>query len=368
MKLHQNRDWLYQKYVVEELSTSQVAKISGCCAVTVLNYLKKYNIPTRKRGSKACREVQSRLAQTYWSDPANRLAHSRRLVSYWDNKDARAAQSRRIKAAMTPEVRAKISASGRRRDPSWIDRWRANLSFEERERRRQVKIEFWKNEENRRAHSQFMREFWSVPGNKQVLFDMNARTWTDEKRAEHSQHMREIAKDPTWREKVSRGLRDFYKDPANRERLSRRLRRVFSDPDLRRRLSVMAKARWEAGVYRGVFQSPTTIEVAVRNALKALSLVHQEQFHPKGYSRVYDFLVLPNILIEVQGDYWHNWPNGTDADREKEAWANENGYYFIEIWEWEIHSIGADVLVSNRVVPLCREEISKQCLDRRLTR
>ena len=43
-KLYKNREWLFQKYIVEKLSTPKIADICQCTATTVGTWLKKYNI------------------------------------------------------------------------------------------------------------------------------------------------------------------------------------------------------------------------------------------------------------------------------------------------------------------------------------
>ena len=44
------------------------------------------------------------------------------------------------------------------------------------------------------------------------------------------------------------------------------------------------------------------------------------------------------ILIEVDGEYWHNYPDGTDVDREKEKMAKDHGYKLVRIWGAEVNS------------------------------
>lgn len=41
------RNWLEQKYIKEKLSMATIAKMAGCSAPTVQNYLNRFNIPTR---------------------------------------------------------------------------------------------------------------------------------------------------------------------------------------------------------------------------------------------------------------------------------------------------------------------------------
>ncbi len=56
-------------------------------------------------------------------------------------------------------------------------------------------------------------------------------------------------------------------------------------------------------------------------------------------NRYYDFY-LPdyNILIEVDGIYWHNYPHGTENDKHKNKLAERNGYRLIRIWENKLDS------------------------------
>ena len=66
----------------------------------------------------------------------------------------------------------------------------------------------------------------------------------------------------------------------------------------------------------------------------------------------YDFLIYPNIIIEVQGDYWHGNPKfygknkkplnqiqvlKKEQDVKKRKFAQKNGYKVYYIWENEIN-------------------------------
>lgn len=42
-----DKDWLYQKYAVEQLSSSEIAAIIGCTGTAVQQYLNRYSIPIR---------------------------------------------------------------------------------------------------------------------------------------------------------------------------------------------------------------------------------------------------------------------------------------------------------------------------------
>jgi len=112
------------------------------------------------------------------------------------------------------------------------------------------------------------------------------------------------------------------------------------------------KAAWERGCFDGVFQSPTSIELQVAAALDIMGIEHQPQYRPDGYSRIYDEFVLPNTLIEVQGDYFHSeehFPGIGQRDIEKAQWAADNGFNLIIIWGHEIKEQGAWAVVMEMV-------------------
>ena len=76
--------------------------------------------------------------------------------------------------------------------------------------------------------------------------------------------------------------------------------------EVRQKLSDVRRAAWEQGLYDQCFQSPTTIEIAISEALDKLSIEHIRQYRPDGCSYIYDeYLPLLGILLEVNGDYWH---------------------------------------------------------------
>ena len=125
------------------------------------------------------------------------------------------------------------------------------------------------------------------------------------------------------------------------------------------RMSNALRAAHARGCYDGVFQSPTSIEIALCAALDAHGIQHESQFRPRGCSYVFDEFVPPSILIEAHGDYWHGNPQFYDEgdlnatqrrhcarDVEKANWAKHNGYTLIVLWEHDIKTVGAWVLIS----------------------
>ena len=47
LEVRKNKDWLYQKYVVEKITINQIAKLCNCSNYTIRYWMKKLNVPIR---------------------------------------------------------------------------------------------------------------------------------------------------------------------------------------------------------------------------------------------------------------------------------------------------------------------------------
>lgn len=118
--------------------------------------------------------------------------------------------------------------------------------------------------------------------------------------------------------------------------------------------SKQMQKRWASGKMDGVFQSPTSIEIIVSDALDEMDIKHEIQYRPNGYSRIFDEFIPPCLLIEVNGNYWHGpeRPEQQKRDAEKMRWAKNHGFIPIVFWEHEIEKYGAEDLIRERILPL----------------
>ncbi len=129
-------------------------------------------------------------------------------------------------------------------------------------------------------------------------------------------------------------------------------RGAFAGEGCLRKISEGLRAAHARGCYDGVFQSPTSIELQVAAALDIMGIEHKSQYRPDGYGRIYDEFIPPNILVEVQGDYFHSdehFPGIEKRDAEKALWARDNEYNLIAIWEHEIKEGGAWSVVQEKL-------------------
>jgi len=95
----------------------------------------------------------------------------------------------------------------------------------------------------------------------------------------------------------------------------------------------------------------TKIEKIIRSKLELLGVNFKYNFILDGRFQ-YDFLIYPNIILEVQGDYWHGNPKiygknkrplnerqlfKIKRDKLKKKYSVEKGYKIFYIWESDIN-------------------------------
>ena len=59
------------------------------------------------------------------------------------------------------------------------------------------------------------------------------------------------------------------------------------------------------------------------------------------HKRIYgvpDIFIEPNICVFVDGNYWHNYPNGRDKDKEVNKKLKEDNYIVVRCWESDIYN------------------------------
>lgn len=96
-------------------------------------------------------------------------------------------------------------------------------------------------------------------------------------------------------------------------------------------------------VYDGISGYPNNakrkswIEAACEEWLVKNNLEFDAEYRIKGYGHAYDFRC-GDVLIEMDGVYWHNTPENIINDKEFERIAEENGYTVIRITDEELKS------------------------------
>lgn len=137
--------------------------------------------------------------------------------------------------------------------------------------------------------------------------------------------------------------------PEVRAKIGEASRRQWADPVIRAKHVEASKALHALGVYDNLpILQPSSLEVALAGAMDAAGIVYEQQFRPYNSRRFYDFVVPDqNLLIEVDGEYWHSLDKAKPVDREKDLEAVRLGYDILRVREEDIHAYGPDYVVQN---------------------
>lgn len=84
-------------------------------------------------------------------------------------------------------------------------------------------------------------------------------------------------------------------------------------------------------------QRNTSIELKMQHILDVNG--YQFETHKSLCNICQPDIVFPGekIIIQCDGDYWHNYPDGTEKDRKQDKILTENGWKVIRFWEHEIN-------------------------------
>jgi len=88
----------------------------------------------------------------------------------------------------------------------------------------------------------------------------------------------------------------------------------------------------ETNIFSKMYKKDTKPELAFEKILQERHIEYQKQF--KLCHKFYDFyLPHKNLLVEIQGDYWHNIEKVKIKDKFKKELAKKYGYSLAVIWE-----------------------------------
>ncbi len=91
-------------------------------------------------------------------------------------------------------------------------------------------------------------------------------------------------------------------------------------------------------LFQKVLKKDTRPEVAMQNLLTDLQINFTKHKPLLNIEHKYqcDLFIEPNIIIECDGDYFHNYPYGRELDRVRTKELSDKGYKVIRFWEHEI--------------------------------
>ncbi len=105
--------------------------------------------------------------------------------------------------------------------------------------------------------------------------------------------------------------------------------------EFKQKVSKGLKKAYAEGLRKGVWMHDTRPERELREIINEIGIDFEEQ---KNLFGTPDFFIEPNICIFADGVYWHNYPNGTERDKEVNKILESQKYKILRFWETDIYS------------------------------
>jgi len=144
--------------------------------------------------------------------------------------------------------------------------------------------------------------------------------------------------------KKSNDTKKLWEDPEYRLKVRNGIKAAYNNTDLRDRLSTIGKDRFkndksvrDALINKSFETKNSKLNDTISIKLDNLNIKHDREFEIGNYS--FDFRV-GNILLEVNGNYWHNLPENIRNDRAKSTYIEKYTNYKLKVlWENEAKSV-----------------------------
>lgn len=130
-----------------------------------------------------------------------------------------------------------------------------------------------------------------------------------------------LLKNNQWIKSQANSLKEFYKTKKGIER--------------RKEISKTIKKSRAKQIFP---LKDSSIEIKIRNFLDELKMEYfQHKYINIKHSYQCDFFIPSlNLIIEVDGNYWHRYPTGTEIDHIRTKELIEKGFKVLRLWEQEI--------------------------------
>lgn len=129
------------------------------------------------------------------------------------------------------------------------------------------------------------------------------------------------------------------------ERNRKRAINQWKDIDLRQQQRI--RALNQKHVYKD-----TAIERIVESELKFNNILYEKQKLINNLVRA-DFFIEPNIIIECDGAFWHNYPFGKLRDEFKNKKMKDSGYIVYRFWEqdiwFDVKTLIKKIIIQNKI-------------------
>lgn len=267
------------------------------------------------------RETSRKNSKEFWEDPAKRQYYSEMMKEKFKDPNLKKRISESVsKAFQNPDLieRVRKNAIDRWQDPSYKEKTLEAINLKNqdpvyKENHSKASAALWQRSEFKEKmsvvmgseeYSEKQRQVWYRPGYREDMISKQKEVW---KKLGYKENilakLQEIWNRPGYRENQSQKQAEFWSDPENRKKHGEIMSAVFSGDDNKS-------------------YKRTSIESAVISMLDSLSMVYEEQ-KPIGHYLFDLFIPSHNLLIEIQGEFWHSYPRSKSRDASKFTYIDE---------------------------------------------
>jgi len=263
-----------------------------------------------------------------WTDPKFRERATNAAIETCKSKQYKDNVSLATKKAMdTPEIKAKLSRASK-------DKWN-NPEY------RNNLMALYSTEEYKNKLSSISMERWKDPGRRHKISVAIKKRWSDLGYRQKSSESSAIRQNTTSHKlKMSDISKDVWKNPNHRLKM----RNIWISDEYKQKKSKIARGLWEDDEYRNKLavaqrtnkKSLTKPHNKVITILDALNVQYEVEYVIGPWT--FDvFIPTHNILIEVQGNYWHSFKDQIRRDNSKLSYISKYfpQYKLKYIWEHE---------------------------------
>ena len=320
--LFENKDWLYQKYLVEELSTIQIAELCKCGKRTISRRMKRFNIKIRTFSEAQNIAKKSRAPRHSEDRP---YKHKSWL------------QQKYLKEKLSLSQIGELCKV----DQVTIHNWMKKFG---------IKI---------RTLSDANKLNWTQPGMKKRMIEIMKIV---QKRPEIKEKKRQSSKerwaDPEYKKRMSEIHKVINNLPGSRKRNSRRTKKLWTNPEYVKKV-LKANKRRPTNPEKVFDEMTPDIIRYTGNRAWWRQLADGKYRNP-------DFKITgQNKVIEIFGDYWHKGENPQELiDLYKQA-----GLDCLVFWEHEVYNNQEQILKKvNQFIDLIGEGSANSLLPKSATR
>lgn len=308
------------------------------------NYIKRYNDNFNKdiainNLKNVNRQNQIAGLKRYWNNDQNRKLRSASSVKMWENDNYRNKVISSLKSYYSStDVLSKCSERSKKLwenddyKNNWIKSFINSFTDDRIDKISKQSLLNWCNHDYRKKI-----ELQWTDKKKQWMSEICKNWWSDDKRNEISSKMISMWADDETREKFIVAFRKAWTEDRKQQ-----ARDIWTD-DKKQQASDKSKSLWQNPDYvkkmLEIGLKPSSLEVQFANILNDYKIAYKQQVNIGPY--IFDFELNDNILIEIQGDYWHTLKRTIIKDKSKATYIEKyfSNYKLLYLWEHEFYEL-----------------------------